>query len=733
MGRVKEALERNEGNNGRPYQRGERRGAAVIAEYIYHDEKREPYLKVERTADKQFPQSHWVRNGLSGRWQFGKPKGPKIPYMLPSLLKAAPELPIYICEGEKDVDSVHDLGGLDATCASEGAGKWTSDLNRWFEGRRQVVILADHDDPGRKHALKVARNLHAIVEDVRIVHFDKLPNGDPMPEGGDVTDWIGAGGTKEELLALASAAPVFTGLWQIQVVVGQTARVQDETEAALIKAERPVLVRAGKLVEPIWTEYPTSKGGKTIITVLRPLTVSGLAYMVTKHAAIFAKFDGRKKALVPVDPPSTILQGLLERGHWGFPRVAGVINAPTLRPDGTIIDRRGYDAATQLWYEPDGNIKMPIIPVSPTRDEAQAALKLLEELLVEFPFVDPLDRSVAVAAMLTAILRGGFDLAPLFLFLAHAAGTGKSFLVNVLSTIVRGRPCPVITMGRNKEEMEKRLGALLLEGAPLISIDNLSDNLEGDLLCQMTEQPLVRTRILGKSETPECEWRGTMFATGNNVTLQGDMTRRGLICNLDADVEQPEARKFDFDPIGKVLADRGTYIAAALTIARAYLVASPDLRCSPLASYGGWSRFVREPLIWLEQPDPVRSMDQARANDPERSKALALFEQWATHLKVGEGYSGSDVITCAKETRPSVVMGVGIANYEDVRPEFSGLLMETCPGKGRIDATTFGKWLSRIKGQVHGGYKLEIVKQSRSHGNRWALVKASGGSGDTGG
>ena len=72
------------------YHRAERTGGKVVAEYIYDDEKGNPYLRVERTEDKQFLQSHWVRNGLSGRWQYGAPKGPKIPTSFPILLSKRP-------------------------------------------------------------------------------------------------------------------------------------------------------------------------------------------------------------------------------------------------------------------------------------------------------------------------------------------------------------------------------------------------------------------------------------------------------------------------------------------------------------------------------------------------------------------------------------------------------------------------------------------------------------------
>ena len=142
--------------------------------------------------------------------------------------------------------------------------------------------------------------------------------------------------------------------------------------------------------------------------------------------------------------------------------------------------------------------------------------------------------------------------------------------------------------------------------APLISIDNMSENLRGDLINQMVERPTVKVRVLGKSEMPECEWRGLLFATGNNVSLVGDLTRRGLICNLDAPIERPELREFKYDPLAMVLADRGKYIAAALTITKAYLTSGERVKCSPIGSYGDWSRVVREALIWLGEEGPAQ-------------------------------------------------------------------------------------------------------------------------------
>jgi putative DNA primase/helicase len=293
----------------------------------------------------------------------------------------------------------------------------------------------------------------------------------------------------------------------IHIIKGGIARMVDEAESALLAVAfaAPIMARAGMLVQPIVDRLPASHGRTTEVVLLRPLTPANIIYLLNKHAAIFQQYDGRSQQWRVVDPPPAVATQLLEKGRWQFPKVAGVITAPTLRPDGTVLDQVGYDSATQLWYRPDSQLVIPEIAENPTREQAEAALKLLDNLLVNFPFETAVDRSVALAAILTAVLRGAFNVAPMNLLRAPDAGSGKSFLADLVSTIARGQVCPVITNAKSIEEMEKRLGSLILEGAPIISLDNCSHDLGGDLLCQITERRLIRIRILGKSEAPECE------------------------------------------------------------------------------------------------------------------------------------------------------------------------------------------------------------------------------------
>jgi putative DNA primase/helicase len=95
------------------------------------------------------------------------------------------------------------------------------------------------------------------------------------------------------------------------------------------------------------------------------------------------------------------------------------------------------------------------------------------------------------------------------------------------------------------------------------------------------------------------------------------MTRRTLVCSLDAGIERPELRKFKSDPVATVMADRGLYVSACLIIVRAYAAADYPGRLPTIASFEDWSDTVRSALVWLGCEDPAKSMEAARDDDPE--------------------------------------------------------------------------------------------------------------------
>lgn len=122
-------------------------------------------------------------------------------YHLPDVLRAAAAgEAIYVVEGEKCADVLRRLG-LTATTNSGGAGKWRPEFSRHLRGAATVYVLADNDEPGRKHAMDVWRATVDIVDDTRVIEFSDLPTA------GDVADWLALGKTKSDLVARCSAPP----------------------------------------------------------------------------------------------------------------------------------------------------------------------------------------------------------------------------------------------------------------------------------------------------------------------------------------------------------------------------------------------------------------------------------------------------------------------------------------------------------------------------------------------
>ena len=232
----------------------------------------------------------------------------------------------------------------------------------------------------------------------------------------------------------------------------------------------------------------------------------------------------------------------------------------------------------------------------------------------------------------------------------------------------------------------------------------------------MLTEGVVDIRPFGRNDqTVSCDCRSTtVFANGNNIKLVGDLVRRAVTCRMDAKAEQPELRTFEYDPIDIVKKNRGAFLAAVFTIARAFIVAgSPDVSVTALAGFDGWSRKVRHPLVWLGRSDPARSMDENRALDPERGELAEIIDALVKCFGAAE-FTAADVLNWA--TRNSD----GKLAYPELITVFSR--------DGRnVSAKAVGKLLMRHRDRVSGGRFIERVGSSSSHGtgNKYKINGAS--------
>jgi len=186
-----------------------------------------------------------------------------------------------------------------------------------------------------------------------------------------------------------------------------------------------------------------------------------------------------------------------------------------------------------------------------------------------------------------------------------------------------------------------------MNGDPVISIDNCEHPLESTFLCQALTQQRLKIRVLGQSRHVEVPANAAIYATGNNLEIANDLTRRALLCTIDAHCERPELRTFETNICETVRANRGPLVAAALTVLRAWHLTGTAMGLAPFGSFEEWSQRIREPLVWLGYADPCETMAKVRDNDPRRTELGAVLAQWKEVLGVGSAYTLQQVVNAS--------------------------------------------------------------------------------------
>jgi putative DNA primase/helicase len=494
----------------------------------------------------------------------------------------------------------------------------------------------------------------------------------------------------------------------IQVVAGERHKAADAGIAALEAANVAFYQRDRALVRVCEVKARSTSGEIILVPGIATVT-HAILDRALGQVAHWQRFDIKKEELVNTDPPRLVVSQILDMaGEWPFPPLAGVIGCPTLRHDGSLLAAEGYDLATGLVLK--SAVAMPEISDYPPRRDAENAAALLVDLLAEFPFANDASKAVGLSMILTPVLRGAMVVAPMHLVTAPLAGSGKSYLADIASMIATGERVAVISVAPRPDETEKRLIGSALDGVPVMMLDNCSETLEGDFLCQVTERPLLQLRALGRSDKIRVTNTFTTFANGNNAAVAEDLVRRTICCVLDANVENPECRTFHSDPLATVQRARGKYIAACLTIARAYIAAGKPNRPPPLASYGGWSDMVRAPLIWLGFADPVDTMARTRRIDPSRQERARAFDAWRAELGIANAYTATELIELA-EARHSYDGSL-------VRPKIHAILVEVAQKRGapvgQIEPRRLGKWLTKQENTIAARGKLTVDRSDYS-------------------
>jgi hypothetical protein len=348
--------------------------------------------------------------------------------------------------------------------------------------------------------------------------------------------------------------------------------------------------------------------------------------------------------------PDRVAQMYLDGREWNLPRLAGISTSPLLSDDGNVRVHDGYDQTTELWCCRVPNL---VLPASPSRGQADSALRLLRETFRTFPFSDAErtidasseievvdlsrapggDESAFLVGLLTACCRSSLWLAPGMLLTAptlSGAGCGKGLLVRAICAISFGLRPRAFPPGNDRHELDKRLTAELIDAHPVLFLDNANGvALRSDTLASaLTERP-ARVRILGHTRMVPLNSTAFVAVTGNGLTLTEDLARRFISCELDARCEDPESRRFQAGFLESVEQRRAELLAALLTIWRWGCQNRSVLgQGKPLGSFERWAAWCRDPLLALGCRDPVERIESLKVRDPRRQRIAELFIAW---------------------------------------------------------------------------------------------------------
>lgn len=455
----------------------------------------------------------------------------------------------------------------------------------------------------------------------------------------------------------------------------------------------------------------------------QPLDRDRFLAMLADTAACFKYTEATDKRPALFDPcwpdPPTI--GAVMSKAEEFSPLSRVVRIPFLRPDGTVCSAPGYDRETQTVLVPSG-IDDVEVPSEPTQEQTRLAAKLImDEWLGDLPFKTEADRSNALAMVLTPFIRGTVPLVPLGVVSGLQMGVGKNLFADCLSILATGQAAMPLPYVAQEEEMRKQITSAFASGAELFVFDE-AHVVEGAQFARAITSLTYGDRILGVSRIAKFPNQVTWMALGNQVQVNGDMSRRVYFVYLHPsgrNVMDREAGSFRHPDLKLwTTENRSALVSAALTVLRGWWAAGrPSFsRGACMGSFEPWDRMMSGVLAHAGMPAFLTDMRERRSE----SDFTAAY--WEAHVHWLHEMFGEEEFTTRQ---------VQEAALKDPRK------YEAAPG---LDDAT-GKTFTRQLGQAYSKHRdrnyngVILVKSGMGHKStlKWRTVSDNGGREVTGG
>ncbi len=505
------------------------RGAAV-AVYSYTDEAGDLLFQVCRTADKQFLARKPDTAKRSG-WAWNRKGVRSVVYRLPRVQEAIErDATIFIPEGERDVDAIEATGSC-ATCNPGGAGKWRPKFSEQLAGAKRVMVIADKDAPGRRHAKQIVEALTPVVGQVRIVE---------AASGKDATDHLAAGHSIDDFV------PVDLDALDAADCDGDDAHDGDDTDSSPQSSSSGGPSAATRLVDLAidagvdFFHDPYDR----VFAVMAVDTHRETRPLRAKHfkgwlAREFYKSERKAASSQALHDALATLEGIAI--HEGScVRVAvrwakhdGDIYLDLGRPewDAIRITKDGWELITESpvrFWRPTGFGAMPLPRYGGSWDTLWSLLNLREEECVLF------QACVAAAARP--------DGPYIVLVVQGPQGAAKTTLARVLGRLVDPNEVPVRTFPRDERDL-----LIAAQKRSLLIYDNLSrlsDDM-ADAICRLATGGGLSKRQLftDDDEIVFGAMRPVVLTSIADLATRADVLDRAVLLNLVAlsdDARRPE-------------------------------------------------------------------------------------------------------------------------------------------------------------------------------------------------
>ncbi|MFH1530144.1 MAG: hypothetical protein ABIK09_05340, partial [Pseudomonadota bacterium] len=511
-----------------------------------------------------------------------------------------------------------------------------------------------------------------------------------------IAEWTGVPLPERAQLPIPATPPPSQSSYPVIVVNNrQTRDIRYEAEGVLVAANAtdPFLyIRARRPVRIVLAE-----GDPHVSEV-----DSVVMYQMLAQVANWVRRTDEGDSDVP--PLQDMARMLVASPPASLPLLDGVTTAPIFDAAGHLVRTPGFHHESGVWYYERPGFSVPPVPDNPTQKEIDAARTLLlDELIVDFPFVSSSDRAHAVAALILPFIRRMvIGPTPIHLYEAPTPGSGKTLAAEVVCLIATGEAAEPTTLPQDDEEARKKITSLLLAARSVVLLDNVRGGIDSVNLAAVLTAEKWTDRLLGGNDLAGLPNRAVWLVSANNPTLTLEIARRCIRIRVEPAAARPWERKnFKHWPLKHwVLDNRAALVHAVLTLVQAWISRGRPPGMRTLGSFEHWASTIGGILDvagipgFLENADEL--FDAADLEGQEWREFTAAW--WREH--------GATPVTA----KALLLLATG----DELLPYVLG-------GKNeRSQAIRLGKGLMANRNRIYGDYR--IMAAHVSHNQRlWRL------------